>query len=181
MYNTLTEKSIVESKISKILLELDSSYSKRDKERDKQRTRMILLDDYLLAAYTNGAIAEGGMFESSKVEIQMKGENSFDLWSLETLQKMVVYSLITELRELRFESEKHNEMEFLTTDLIDLEQNKCFPIWAGGRIRAEKLKFEDILEDWASLFGLSLLEMKDVVNKVSKWTKDKWTTIYVNT
>lgn len=180
MYNTLPEKSIVESKILKILSELDSTYDKNGKDRDKERTRMILMDDYLLAAYTGGAIARGGMFETIKVDVHMKDENSFHLWPLEVIQKMITYSLITELRNLRFESENHKEVDFLITNLIDQAQSKCFPIWAGGLVRAKNLKFEDILKDWADLFGLSLSEMEDVVDKVNGWTKDKWTTIYVN-
>lgn len=180
MYRTIPDKSIIESKISSILEELDLSYDKEGSERDKERTRMILMDDYLLAAYTGGAIARGGMFESVKVETQMKEENSFQLWPLDVLQKMVTYSLITELRALRFKSEEHNEMKFLINNLIEQSRSKCFPIWVGGLVRAKNLKFEDILEDWAGLFGLSLSEMKEIVDKVSGWTKDKWTTIYVN-
>lgn len=180
MYNTIPDKEIIESKISKIISELDLTHDKKDDERDKERTRMILRDDYLLAAYTGGAIARGGMFESVKVETQMKEDNSFDLWPLDVLQKMVTYSLITELRALRFKSEEHDEMEFLFTNLIEQGHGKCFPIWAGGLVRAKNLKFEDILKDWAGLFGLSLSEMQDIVDKVSGWTKEKWTTIYVN-
>ena len=180
MYNTIPEKSIIESKLLKILSELDSSYSKEGKERDKERTRMILMDDYLLAAYTGGAVAKNGMFESVKVDTQMKGENSFHLWPLDVLQKMITYSLITELRDLRFESKENDEMDFLIANLIEPEDNKSFPIWAGGLVRARNLKLEDILADWADLFGLSLSEMEDVVDKVSRWTEDKWTTIYVN-
>ena len=180
MYNTLPDKEIIESKVSKILSELDLKYTKKSKERDQERTRMILLDDYLLAVYTGGAFAKSGMFESKKVQTQMKGENSFELWPLETLQKMIVYSLITELRDLRFESEKYNEREHLLTTLIENKNNKCFPIWAGGLVRATKLNLEDILEDWANLFGLSLSEMEYVIEKVNKWTKEKWTEIYVN-
>lgn len=180
MYNILPEKSVVESKISNILSELDLGYSKESEERDKQRTRMILMDDYLLAAYTGGAVAKNGMFESVKVDVHMKGSNSFHLWPLEVIQKMISYSLITELRKLRFKSEQHNEMEFLIDNLIEEGHGKGFPIWAGGLMRAEELKFEDILKDWANLFGLSLIEMQSVVDKVSMWTKDKWTIIYVN-
>ncbi len=180
MYNTIPEKSIIESKLLKILSELDSSYSKEGKERDKERTRMILMDDYLLAAYTGGAVAKNGMFESVKVDTQMKGENSFHLWPLDVLQKMITYSLITELRDLRFESKENDEMDFLIANLIEPEDNKSFPIWAGGLVRARNLKLEDILADWADLFGLSLSEMEDVVDKVSRWTEGKWTTIYVN-
>lgn len=180
MYNKAPDKRIIESKISDILEELDLSYNNEGNERDKQRTRMILMDDYLLAAYTGGAIARGGMFESVKVETQMKEDNSFHLWPLDVLQKMVTYSLITELRALRFKSEEHSEKEYLITNLIEQGHSKCFPIWAGGLVRAKNLKFEDILKDWAGLFDLSLLEMEEVVDKVSGWTKDKWTTIYVN-
>ena len=180
MYNTLPDKSIVESKVLGILKELNLNYDKDGKQRDKERTRRILLDDYLLAAYTGGALAQGGMFENKKVETQMKGENTFTLWPMETLQKMITYSLITELRDLRFESEKYDEKEILINKLIDQGKSKCFPIWAGGLVRAEKLKLEDILKDWADLFNLSLEEMEELVGKVSKWTKDKWTTIYVN-
>ena len=180
MYNTLPDKEIIESKVSSILSELDSRDLSPSKQRDEERTRMILKDDYLLAIYTGGALARGGMFESNKVETQMKGENSFELWPLETLQKMITYSLITELRDLRFESEEHNEKDFLIDNLIDKKDTKYFPIWAGGLVRAKKLKLEDILGDWADLFGLSLAEMETVVDKVSRWTKDKWTEIYVN-
>ena len=179
MYNALSEKSIVESKILNILEQLDSTYEKKDTERDKERTCMILKDDYLLATYTNGAAARGGMFDNTKVNIKMTGENSFDLWPLDVIQKMITYSLITELRSLRFKSEEHNEMNFLIK-IIEQGSNKCFPIWAGGLVRAKNLKLEDITKDWSQLFGLSLSEMDEVVDKVSMWTKNKWTKIYVN-
>lgn len=180
MFNSVPEKDIVRSKVIKILAELDCEYPNKGKDRDKERTRRILLEDYLLAAYTGGALAKGGMFEKSKVDIQMKGENNFDLWSLDTLQKMVTYSLITELRNIRFESEKYNEKEVLINKLIESQHSKCFPIWSGGRIRAESLEFEDIIGDWAHIFGLSIDEMENVLSKVIAWTKDKWTRIYVN-
>ncbi len=179
MYKNLPEESIIESKLLNILVQLDSGYIEKNNERDKQRTRMILMDDYLLAAYTYGAAARGGMLNNTKVNIKMTGENSFDLWPLDVIQKMITYSLITELRSLRFKSEEHNELNFLI-NLIEQGKNKCFPIWAGGLVRARDLKLEDLIKDWSELFGLSISDMDEAVDKVSMWTKAKWTIIYVN-
>ena len=180
MFSTAPDKEVIKSKLKKIIAELNLTHSNKDEVRDRERTRMILMDDYLLAGYTGGAIAKGGMFETFKIETQMKEDNSFHLWPLDVLQKMVTYSLITELRALRFKSQEQDEMKFLFTNLIEQGQSKCFPIWAGGLVRAKNLKFEDILSDWAGLFGLTESEMQDIVDKVSGWTKEKWTEIYVN-